>query len=347
MEQKEKLKTDVCITVDVEFNINSTLHRQGNWLPVGEESVNRMEKGVSQGLGFILAQLQRNDLKATFFVEVLNVSYFGYEPMQRVIREIEDAGQDVQLHLHGCWNYFNDPDWREKARKVPPNERYDNWDVEDVCQFLEQGTQIFEKLTGKKPLALRMGGLQAHPTLQPAMKHTGILFGSNIGVAIAPPADSNLFLLNGARSINGVLEVPVTAYQDYRHTNGQNLKNMTVIGSSWPEIRGLLTNAHKQRVNPVVILTHASEFSFEKRTTEQVTYRKNALVQQRFINLCDYLAAKRDTYRAIAFSDGIEDWQQHPAPEKLLKAPALGVLKRMWENRFVQNKHYKNFIDEA
>jgi len=342
----QKTRIDVCLTIDVEFNINSTLHRQGDWFPVGEESVARLEHGESQGLGFILTELQRANLKATFFVEVLNVSHFGDEPIRRVIRSIEDAGQDVQLHLHGCWNYFNDPEWRDKALHTPPHERYDDWSVEEVSAILETGINIFKRLTGRRPSALRMGSLQTHATLHPAMERVGLLIGSNIGVAISPPKENDLFLLSGAKHIGQVLEIPVTAYQDYGFLGKSHLKNLTVIGSSWAETRGILRQAEINNLGPVVLLSHASEFSFEKRSPKQVTYRKNRIGQRRFTNLCEYLCTNADKFRTTTISECASECYKQDNPTKLLKAPIVGVLRRMWENNVVQKRHYEKFIAE-
>jgi len=78
------MKTDVCLTFDVEFTIGGAFSDPANKQPVSERSVFCDVDGESQGLGFILNTLSKHKLTATFFVEALNFHYFGDSPMSGI-----------------------------------------------------------------------------------------------------------------------------------------------------------------------------------------------------------------------------------------------------------------------
>ena len=55
------------------------------------------------GVPYQLEVLKRHGLKATFFVDPLFSFALGIEPLNRIVRMIEQAGQAVALHLHPEW----------------------------------------------------------------------------------------------------------------------------------------------------------------------------------------------------------------------------------------------------
>src|SRR5271169_4424379 len=97
--------TEVCITIDIEFSIGGNFNNP-ELLPVAEPIVLGTVDGKEHGLGFLLDSFHEFGVRATFFVEALQTAYFGDEPMGRIARRIADEGQDVQLHLHPCWLYY-------------------------------------------------------------------------------------------------------------------------------------------------------------------------------------------------------------------------------------------------
>src|ERR1700730_15771144 len=106
------MKTDVCITIDTEFSIAGAFARPERFSPIGEEIVNCNADGRDEGLGFILETLARFGATATFFIETLQIFYFGDAPMGSIAERIAAAGHDLQLHLHPCWLQFRRADWR-------------------------------------------------------------------------------------------------------------------------------------------------------------------------------------------------------------------------------------------
>lgn len=91
-------RTEVCLTVDTEFSIGGAFAHPARLRPVGEPHVYCPVNGEDHGLPFILRTLARFGFPATFFVETLNIAYFGDTPLCRVVDKILAAGQDLQLH---------------------------------------------------------------------------------------------------------------------------------------------------------------------------------------------------------------------------------------------------------
>ena len=86
------MKTEVCITIDTEFSIAGAFASPQRFSPIGEEIVNCSADGRDEGLGFILETLARFGASATFFIETLQIFYFGDKysrPMGAVV-----AGRD-------------------------------------------------------------------------------------------------------------------------------------------------------------------------------------------------------------------------------------------------------------
>src|SRR5215469_18171800 len=106
------MPVELCITADIEFSIGGAFTFPDKYVPLGEEVVRCVVGNREEGLGFILDALRRYGIKATFFVEALQIAYFGDTPMRRLTDRIQSAGHDVQLHLHPCWLEFRNRDWK-------------------------------------------------------------------------------------------------------------------------------------------------------------------------------------------------------------------------------------------
>jgi len=325
-------KTEVAITIDTEFEVNGALGRPEERDPVGEEGVYRMAGGRSHGLGFILDTLQEHDLHATFFVEVLNTLYFGEAPIARVIGDITARGQDVQLHAHPCWRYMKG---RKQGliREGEYTDSFMHFDGAALREVVAESVTIFERLTGTRPVAFRSGGLHVTRGLYPALREAGITLASNIGVGLFRPVEKELQLIGGIHQIDGVTEVPVLSYGGEGAFSRRANKVATVIGSSWAELRHILIETQQRNAGPVVILTHASEYSTEDGTPSARHYVPSVRVQQRLKSLCEFLNDNRERFDVVTFAGQREAWPGCSVPsDRLLTAPLGGMLLRLLEN---------------
>jgi hypothetical protein len=324
--------TEVLITVDTEFSIAGAFRDPEHRRPVGEPAVLGEINGRSHGLGFLLETLGRARLEATFFVETFNVHYFGDDCMGRLARRIRDHGHDVQLHIHPCWSVFRDPNWRERLGGSPPDDSMADRTPEAVTSLVTEGADVVERWGLPRPVALRTGSLRVDRAVYSGLARAGLDLASNVGLAIYRPADPELQLLGGRRRVDGVLEVPVLGYRDIALPGLDHVKNLTITGCSWAEIRWLLNAARRRGVGTVVVLTHP--FEFFKYDESFSRLRPNRVNQRRFRALCEFLARHADGFEATTFGARRDRWLEQddePAPD--LRTPPWLTAGRLIVNK--------------
>jgi hypothetical protein len=326
------MKTKVAITFDTEFSIAGAFADPANRKPVGPQCVLCEVNGKSHGLGFILDTLATSGVRATFFVEVFNSYYFGDEPMHGLASRIKAAGQDVQLHLHPCWTYFKDPDWKNRLAEDPPTDHMHSRPVEQLADWLADGVGIFERWQLGRPLALRTGSMMADRAVYRAMERVGLRMASNIGLALYRPDEPELHLFSGMHQVGDVTEACLLTYVDFGFGSHSHYRTLTITGASWEETRTLLLRAHESDVESVVILTHPFEYVKYSRVdfSDAVPNRIN---QQRLAALCRFLRANSDRFEAATMSDlAALPAPARPSPNVVLRVPPTRTLGRMLEN---------------
>jgi peptidoglycan/xylan/chitin deacetylase (PgdA/CDA1 family) len=331
------MKTRICFTVDTEFSINGAFAPPHTRRPLGEPLVWCAVGGTSQGLGFLLHCFETYGVRATFFVEALHPAYFPYQAMQPAIDAIAAAGHEVQLHLHPAWTVFAHEDWRERVVRQPRQDDLAGRSHDDLLGIIEAGCANFARWGLPRPRALRTGSLQHDWAVYEATSAAGIPFASNIGLAIYRSADPRLALFSGAHEIEGVLELPVLSYVDFRLGARQHLKTLTIQGCGSHETECLLWRAHEAQLPMVVILTHPFEY-IHMHEGRHDDARKNTLTQRRLQRLCEFIARHDDCFESAGLVGAAEAF---PRPARgrnlLLAAPAWTGLQRLVENRLA---HY-------
>ncbi len=328
-------RTEVCITVDVEFSIAGALTFPDRCRPVSDAPVYGRIGEREHGLGFLLDSLGAHGLVATFFVECLNPSYFGDRPMGRAVDRLLGAGQDVQMHLHPEWLYFRDPHWTETvATMMPrPNGSCAGRTVDELVEFIRVGRETFERWGAPPPVALRTGSFHVDRSVYRAMAAMGLKLASNVGLAMYRPAEPALRLRGGLHRINGVLEAPVLTYTE-RVGGWKRPRLLSPLSTSWPEMRALLWAARRAAISPVVLITHPFEF-IRSADVQFTRIARNRTVQRRFAALCRFLAEHTGDFATVPIGGAARAWlARGSAPEPDLASPTLAVMARMIENQF-------------
>ncbi|MEM7042801.1 MAG: polysaccharide deacetylase [Pseudomonadota bacterium] len=322
--------TEICITVDTEFSIGGAFADPERNRPVGEDRVHCPVDGHDQGLGFILRTLSAYGQQATFFVETVNVAYFGDLPMGRVVDVLLESGQDVQLHLHPHWQVFAHDDWPDRVRNGPPNDLCANLEIDRLSALMTEGIDTFQRWGAPRPMALRTGNLSAGRTVYQVMHEVGVPLASNIAAGYAPPAESSLRLMGGLHRINGVVEAPVLSYAQLRLGAWSKLRMLAITAASWPETRALLMAARRSGLSPIIILTHPFEFIKE---TGKSGDRPNHVNQRRLQKLCAFIAENPDDFTMATFGRQGRNWLEGEArAAPLLTAPLNAVIGRVMAN---------------
>lgn len=326
------VRTDVTITVDTEFSIAGAFDDFERHKPLAEEVVYCAVKGRSHGLGYILDVFQHYGVTATFFTEAVNVRYFGLNRMGDIARRIAAAGQDVQLHVHPCWAAF------EEGRLLPyglgaRNDSCAGRKPDDLRRIIEIGLQAFAAWGMPRPVALRTGSFMTDRNVYKIMAGLDLPLASNIGMGVLTPAEPALRLTGGRHFIDGVMEVPVLAFEDMPGVRPDHLRPLQVTACSWAEIRSVLLAARAAKAENVVILTHPFEY-VKKRDFRYSRLTRNRVNQMRLARLCAFLKDNERDFRTITFGAAREDWlARGAAPAPRIKSAMAATVSRMAENK--------------
>lgn len=321
-------RTEVAITIDTEFNIAGAFSDFPRFRPIAERVVDCPVDGRSEGLGFMLEIFARHGIRATFFVEALNYHYFGDGPMAGVCRRLQQAGQDIQLHIHPCWTAFDG----DRLVVDKPDDSCAGRSLDSMTDLIRRGIDAFGRWGVARPVAMRTGNLVADRVVYRAMAALGIRVASNICVGVVRMPDPDLQLTCGRHRIDGVVEIPVTTFEDHRLMGRPHLRPLQVTACGWPEMEHVLWAARRGGLEQVVIITHP----FEYVRTNSRRYDKiavNRINQHRLRRLCAFLEEHDQDFASVAFGDRAPDWATAaPQDEMALRGTTLGMLARTAEN---------------
>lgn len=293
-------RTSVCISVDAEFSIGDAFAYPDRHKPIGGRHVWCPVDGRSQGLGFLLGTLEEFGIRATFFVETLQVAYFGDGPMQEIASTVAAAGHDVQLHLHPAWAAFDRSDWRSNLATSQPKDEMHRRETDELAGWMQRGIDTFRRWGLPAPTALRTGNMMIDRNVYRAMSELGLRASSSIAASLFKPSESALQLNHGMHSIEGILEFPVFSYRGVSWGPWSRRKSWTVMGTSAMEARFLLEQARAEKVETVVLLTHCHEFV---SGSMRGPLSCNRLNQARFRDLCSFLSSTRDRFETVCIGD--------------------------------------------
>lgn len=329
---------DVYITVDAEFNINDSLENPENRSPIGFPSMERISSGRSHGLGFILDTLKASGLPGTFFVEVFCAHYFGVDEVKKMVGQIESAGShDIQLHAHPCWRYFRDTEWRQTIKNIKKN---DSWAGrgDSALPLLKEAVELFEVIVGRPPSVFRSGNLHVDADVHCALSALGVPVSSSVGLGLHEPTSPELRRWMMPVLSHGVFELPVTSYCEPNILGGARVKCLTLTGTTWPVMKSMLEWAYAMQSAPVVLLTHASEFSDERLDqNNHMVYEANQRNQQRFQLLCQYLRAEQHRFCVKDFSNiSADTYASHGNENTYFTAPRLAGISRAISNTWAK-----------
>lgn len=320
--------TQVLITVDTEFSIAGHFNDPEHLKPISMPLVYGQNKGKAEGLGFILDAFSRYNIDGTFFVEVANINYFGTSPIKSVVQDIQDANQDVQLHIHPVWMSFSG---EGGDGRYPRQDDCAGQDYEYLRDVFCSCVETFKEVTGTSPIALRTGNLRSDLNTYKVIRELGIPLTSNVALGVCKPLDEELCCYSGRHTIEGVTELPVTTYQAHGPFGKKKLKSLQITSCSWPEIKHILLKARKSGIEQIVILTHPFEFfkSSDNQCTETIRNRVN---QERLTKLCAFIE-ENEGFTSTNFVKNLANWSQSATEGVLLEVSDYYSLGRKVHNK--------------
>jgi hypothetical protein len=285
-------RTRVAITIDTEPSVAGAFADGARFKPLIHEPVWGEVAGQSEALGFIMRTLTACRLRATFFVETVHLTYFPEGVMGEYARRLQQAGQDVQLHLHPVWARFES----EKFAKV--NDSCRELDESRLVELIGRGVDQISTWCGRRPKCLRTGNFSVSRSIYRAMRAADLTVASNICLAVAPPREKELHLAGGIHRIEGIVELPVTCFRDRGPIGRGRYRPLQISACSFTELRDLLDAMHRAGVSLAVVVTHPFEF-LKWHGPDFSRLRANRLVQRRFERLCRFLADNSDRFETV------------------------------------------------
>lgn len=323
-------RTEVCITIDTEFSIAGAFADPRNCRPVGEQVVRCALGDREEGLGFLLGSFAQAGIPATFFIEALQTCHFGDRPMGGIAERIAAAGHDLQLHVHPCWLHFRRPDWQLDTAAA--NDASSGRSDEGLDEILSAGLDTFSRWGLDRPIAVRTGNLDIDLAVYRALKRFSIPISSSINPIISPPREARLHLWSGRHWIEGVLELPVLTFRAMQLAKWTRRRALTITACSWPEIEGVLRQARKAGISPVVILTHPGEF-IKRRDLQYRDIRPNRVNQRRLLRLLQFLRGHPEDFAAVSMRERAAEWlAEGAAANSLLPGGTARAVGRMIQN---------------
>jgi hypothetical protein len=261
------------------------------------------------GVELIMDELERYNLRGTFFNEALGSAYFGEAGLADVCRAMIARGHDVQLHTHPRQIVAN---WRTLGSE-PASDDIGTYPVDEQARLLCEGVAILERcgVPAGSVLGFRAGNFGASNTTWAAMARAGLVVSSNYNPCYFDKncklrwddASAGLF-----QASHGIWELPITNFVE---TNGGH-RHAQLTAISRGETRELLEAAHAANLHEVTIVTHSFELYHLDSPSER-TGRPSSVNVLRLRALARFLAENRDRFEvdtvgalAKRIKDGVE-----------------------------------------
>ena len=283
----------VFITVDVEMSIGGAFADK-SLKPVGaDKRVYCKIKDSNYGIPLIIDILGKFGLKATFFLEVLNMHYFGMHEMENACRYLLRNEQDVQLHIHPNYLNFLEP--------YPPTERrfsdlMANYSLEEQTKLISEAKGLLQSYSGNNITAFRAGCFGANLDTLTALKNNGFLIDSSYS---RTHLQTSCFLdhsvVNDLIRIEDIYEFPITHFWEKSYIRKPRLMPLDINGVSGRECIAAMEQTPASGPSCVTIILHS--FSFVKAYDVQYSHlrpRRNVIT--RFIQLCRFLGDNKSRF---------------------------------------------------
>ncbi len=158
-----------------------------------------------RGIGLHMDLLEHFGFKGCFFVDVLMEHQYGRPALERTIEAILSRGHEVQLHLHDQHLAASaDPSVRSLAGDLLAK------DADEFRRILELAVDLFERRTGKPPIAYRAGGYRITDAHFPALEEVGIAIDSSVNAYWNSRVSDWMRTRTQPFWVGDVLELPVT-----------------------------------------------------------------------------------------------------------------------------------------
>jgi hypothetical protein len=311
---------NVHLTFDIEVWCNGWTNLDDEFTNCFPRYIYGHSKHGDYALPKTLEILNRHGLHGVFFVEPLFSARLGASYLEQIVRLIDDAGQEVQLHLH--------PEWTDEITPaVIPNvsgkrQHLTYYSLEEQTTLIGYSKNLLENALGRPVSAFRSGSYAINEDTFLALASNGIAIDSSIN-SCYPISGPEIVKKHGATTpftVNGVQTYPVTIFLD-----GFRRQRPAQVGAcSFGEMRQALESARDAALPDFVIVSHNFEMLKPGRSDPDF------VVVRRFENLCQFLSSNHHNLPTTGFNS--HAGEPLPAVDTILPSSnALATASRLYE----------------
>lgn len=298
-------KTSVLLTVDTEADLH-----QGRIIPLDRMVYCRIG-GKEYGINLMMDLADRFGAKMSFFVSVFEHRRLGIEPIREICQLIYQRGHEVHLHTHPNWIYDHRFMW--------------GYPLETQIELIQEGKKIIEDCIGVSPIGHRAGGFGADENTLLALKENNIPVDSSYLFGQYCKIPSASFPHNGIKELSGVLEIPVTIFEQFRLGSLHPYRPFDININSLSELLFVLEEAKKAKLPVVNLLMHS--FSFVTRSKDRTEIKPCFRDLGKFEKLLEYIAEDEDL-EAIGLEEYyLKNIKEQKTSEVSGKVPVSGFVR--------------------
>ncbi len=286
-------KVNVLITIDTEtWDFYDSFARNHESAIYGQVGLQHY------GLDYQLSLFEQYNLKANYFVEPLFTMASGTKPLEMIVQKIQKKGHDVQLHLHTEWldEVSDSPLFSGKS-----GENMHEFTLEEQSVLIAKGKRYLYEAGVNEISAFRAGNYGAdHNTLK-ALAENGIYQDTSYNCCyFSKSCELKMdHVLYQPERVGEVMEYPVTFFSDYPG----HYRHLQVTACSFSEMESVFQHAFDNNWGTVVVVLHTFECIQRLKNRRVLSHRLDKVVQQRLINMCQFLDDHRDNFETVLFSN--------------------------------------------
>ena len=247
---------NIIITFDVEVWCK-------NWQMIDKDFPKAFEKYVygktrkgHYGLLINIEIINRYGLKAVFFVEPLFAAHFGLEPLAKIVQIIQDADQEIHLHLH--------PEWTDEAiSPLLPNitnkrQHLHYYNQTEQSTLISHGLRMLREVGADSVAAFRSGSFACNIDTFRSIKENKLVYDASLNATVPFSGTDFIENLRATRQpfvFEGLNIFPMSVFRD----GFGKMRHAQVAACSSNELKRSIESAYDKKWNYFTILSHNFE----------------------------------------------------------------------------------------
>jgi hypothetical protein len=292
----------VYYTVDTEFWPQNP--HNPDWTRAAEDfqrDVWGMTRGGEFGIRYQMDALEAEGLKGVFFLEALHALKLGPGFLREMVESVQTRGHEAALHIHPEWL-----GWMDKHPLGGPDSQFmKNFSAADQRWMIARTIRLMLDCGARRVVSFRAGNYGADENTLRGLAAEGVEFDSSYNIGFPREGSGIDFkrMLMRPRTIEGVIEMPISFVQDYPG----HYRPMQIMATSLAEMRSTLEDAERRGFPSFVIVSHSFELIRRGSAAD-------AIVRRRFDELMMYLGRNKDRYQVTTFPETVSNRLLDPPP---------------------------------